>query len=179
MQTQVDVRIEIDDIISDIKTEVLKEELEQVKILGEEIGYGQMMTLASELWKKSLKEKGYSETGAFVPKIETKQRYIRFGEIPQDELSTIHHRGEAIGKEIGTSVFYSTEINGEYHIVLQNPITEQTFNTLHGLYYAAIGCFEWKPTYVVEGDFIGLGSDGEPLIKNIKIVKEIQICSNK
>lgn len=28
MQTQVDVRIEIDDIISDIKTEVLKEELE-------------------------------------------------------------------------------------------------------------------------------------------------------
>lgn len=106
-------------------------------------------------------------------------QYVRVGYIPENEKSTIFDRGNPIGEEIGVSVYYATEVNGEHHIVLQNPITEQTFNTLHGLYYAAVGCFEWKPTYVVEGDLIGFGSDGEPLIKNVKIIKEIEIFSNK
>lgn len=70
--------------------------------------------------------------------------YIRFGEIPTNEKSSIFSRGEKIGEETGVSVFYATEINGNYHICLQNPITEQTFNTLHGLFYSAIGCFEKK-----------------------------------
>ncbi len=43
----------------------LKSEVKAVK----EIGYGHLMALASALWKKSLKEKGYPESGAFVPAI--------------------------------------------------------------------------------------------------------------
>lgn len=45
----------------------LKGEINAVKSLGEEIGYGQLMTLASALWRKSLRDKGYPEVGAFVP----------------------------------------------------------------------------------------------------------------
>lgn len=40
-----------------------------VKMLGEEIGYGNLMEWASALWRKNLKERGISINGAFVPKI--------------------------------------------------------------------------------------------------------------
>lgn len=40
-----------------------------VKMLGEEIGYGNLMEWASALWRKSLMDKGYPTSGAFVPKI--------------------------------------------------------------------------------------------------------------
>ena len=47
----------------------IKIEVEQVKQLGEQIGYGHMMELASALWRKSLEEKGYPISGAFIPTI--------------------------------------------------------------------------------------------------------------
>ncbi len=40
-----------------------------VKMLGEEIGYGNLMEWASALWRKELKEKEIPVNGAFVPKI--------------------------------------------------------------------------------------------------------------
>ncbi|MEO6522236.1 MAG: hypothetical protein ABIN91_11200 [Mucilaginibacter sp.] len=43
-----------------------KNEIEAVKQLGEMIGYGNMMTLASALWAIQLNKSG-SSTGAFVP----------------------------------------------------------------------------------------------------------------
>ena len=43
------------------------DEIKEVKILGEKIGYGNMMGIASALWRKSLKEKDYPISGAFVP----------------------------------------------------------------------------------------------------------------
>jgi hypothetical protein len=46
-----------------------KIEILSVKNLGEVIGYGQLMCLASALWRESLKEKGYPIMGAFVPTI--------------------------------------------------------------------------------------------------------------
>jgi hypothetical protein len=42
-------------------------EIEAVKKLGEKIGYGNMMSIASALWRKSAKEQGYPISGAFVP----------------------------------------------------------------------------------------------------------------
>ena len=42
-------------------------EAQQVKVLGEQIGYGNMMALASALWRKSLKEQGFPVDGAFMP----------------------------------------------------------------------------------------------------------------
>ena len=43
------------------------DEVKAVKELGEKIGYGNMMSIASALWRKSLKENGYPISGAFVP----------------------------------------------------------------------------------------------------------------
>jgi hypothetical protein len=47
----------------------LKSEVKAVKEIGEQIGYGHLMSLASALWRKSLKDKGYPESGAFVATI--------------------------------------------------------------------------------------------------------------
>lgn len=43
-----------------------KQEIEAVKQLGEAIGYGNMMTLATALWRKSLRDEGYPQSGAFI-----------------------------------------------------------------------------------------------------------------
>lgn len=42
-------------------------EKELVRNLGELIGYGNMMQLASECWKESMVEKGYPTSGVFIP----------------------------------------------------------------------------------------------------------------
>jgi len=44
-------------------------EIKAVKEIGEQIGYGHLMELASALWRKSLKVKGHPTTGAFVATI--------------------------------------------------------------------------------------------------------------
>lgn len=44
-------------------------EVNKVRELGEQMGYGQMMEIASALWRKSLTEKGYPQSGAFVATI--------------------------------------------------------------------------------------------------------------
>jgi hypothetical protein len=43
-----------------------KQEIEAVKQLGEAIGYGNMMALATALWRKDLRDHGYPESGAFI-----------------------------------------------------------------------------------------------------------------
>ena len=42
-----------------------------VKMLGEWIGYGNLMSWASALWRKSLADKGFPTIGALVPRIDT------------------------------------------------------------------------------------------------------------
>ncbi len=43
------------------------DEIIEVQELGEKIGYGNMMSIASALWRKSAREKGYPISGVFVP----------------------------------------------------------------------------------------------------------------
>ena len=43
-----------------------EQEVLAVKLLGETIGYGNMMSIATALWRKSLRDSGYPESGAFV-----------------------------------------------------------------------------------------------------------------
>jgi uncharacterized membrane protein YagU involved in acid resistance len=45
----------------------MEKDKELVKKLGEKIGYGNMMHLASELWEESMIKKGYPTSGVFVP----------------------------------------------------------------------------------------------------------------
>lgn len=46
-----------------------EQEIKSVKALGDAIGYGNLMWIASSLWRKSLKDQGYPVNGAFVPTI--------------------------------------------------------------------------------------------------------------
>lgn len=95
--------------------------------------------------------------------------YIRFGEIPKDERSSIYYRGMYCGKEEGVSVYDCAFIRGGYHIIVPCPITMGGLDTLTGfLFYN-----KDKPVYFVEGEQVGTGHDGEPLIHNIKIITDI------
>lgn len=44
-------------------------ECEEVKRLGDQIGYGNMMTIASALWAKMLIDNDLGDNGAFYPTI--------------------------------------------------------------------------------------------------------------
>ena len=48
----------------------MKEEMLKVKELGEEIGYGNLMSFASALWTKELSNMNHPILGAFVPRID-------------------------------------------------------------------------------------------------------------
>jgi hypothetical protein len=45
----------------------IKNQADRVKVLGEQIGYGHLMELASALWRQSLRDMDVPEEGAFVP----------------------------------------------------------------------------------------------------------------
>lgn len=54
----------------------LKDEMNAVQQLGDKIGYGNLMSWGSALWRRKLKECGLPENGVFVPRI---------GELQYDE----------------------------------------------------------------------------------------------
>ena len=62
----------------------MHEEVKAVKELGEKIGYGHMMGIASALWRASLEEMGCPTDGAFVAallcdvKMEDQEDHINF-----------------------------------------------------------------------------------------------------
>lgn len=103
-----------------------------------------------------------------------KPLYIRFGDIPSDEKSKIYRNEEEIGIEESVSVYPAFEINGDIVIGLSLPITQTTLHTQQHLLE-----YENRPCYLVTGDYVGKGSDGEPLIKNVRIIKKIKTLQNK
>ncbi len=60
---------EINQEVLDQWEESHKREVLAVKALGEAIGYGNMMSIASALWCMHLKESNIPTTGAFIPTI--------------------------------------------------------------------------------------------------------------
>lgn len=58
-----------------------KDEVITVQYIGEQIGYGNLMTIASALWRIRLRNLGYSESGAFVPALRSD---IKEGVSPTD-----------------------------------------------------------------------------------------------
>jgi len=96
--------------------------------------------------------------------------FYRFGELPEDGISLIWKGNECIGREIGVSVYEAhLNRNGRYVPVIPNPMTEHTFDD----YVYHINYFRGKH-YLVTGDVIGIGSNGEPLLKNVKIVSQLR-----
>ena len=97
--------------------------------------------------------------------------FYRFGDIPEDECSSIwNNNDEVIGKEKGVSVYEAHKnINGEYTPVIPFPTNEKAFNDF--IYH--IGYFTGNK-YLVTGDLLDeTGTDGEPLINNVKIIKKL------
>lgn len=98
-----------------------------------------------------------------------KPLYIRFGKIPQDGFSRIHSYGEEVGKEVGVSCYRCLiDENDVIHICLPLPFTESRWNVLQGFIH-----YDDRPAFLITGDFIGYGSEGEPLLKNVMIAKPL------
>jgi len=96
--------------------------------------------------------------------------YIRFGEIPEGERSGVYHAGELVRKEDGVSV-YDAKIDdrGNVSVCLPLPINANTLGTFRNLVE-----YENRNCYLVNGEYIGKGSDNEPLIRNVNIIKKIE-----
>ena len=100
--------------------------------------------------------------------------FYRFGEIPKNEKSCIWKGEEKIGEELGVSVYEAHKnINGTYSPVLPFPTNENAFNDfIHHIEYFT------GNKYLVTGDLLEeTGTDGEPLIKNVKIIKKLQFMN--
>ena len=99
------------------------------------------------------------------------KKYIRFGNIPENEVSGIWRDDIKVGEEKGVSVYDAVMIDGQWRVVLPFPLmTELGFDL-----YNLIGGTESGrlPMYLVQGDEVGKGSINEPLSKNIRIIKKL------
>jgi hypothetical protein len=93
--------------------------------------------------------------------------YIRFGDIPEDELSGMG----GWSNEIGVSCYHAVQIDGKFSVALPPILNNFNFNTLLSkIYHANAGNIK---VYVISGKRVGTGGDGEPLLKNIKILRDI------
>lgn len=95
--------------------------------------------------------------------------YIRFGNPPSNERSGIYSGETKIGEEEGVSVYNAVFQGGRYHIVMPHKITRKFMDTLYGILEDGRDCL------LVNGDFFGFGSDGEPLLRNVRILRRIQV----
>ena len=99
-----------------------------------------------------------------------KSLYIRFGDIPTNSKSKVYNGEIEIGIEEGISVYPAFEDKeGNIILGLNLPITKTSLHTQQHLLE-----YDNRPCYIVTGDYVGKGTDGEPLIKNVRIIKEIK-----
>lgn len=108
--------------------------------------------------------------------------YLRFKHIPRSKKSSIYRSSIKVGEELGVSVFELAEINGILRVVfpvyIENSIIKNFDSTPEG--YSNDFSMLWNefmdnliPAYLVTGTEICKGSDGEPVIKDIKIVRKL------
>lgn len=94
--------------------------------------------------------------------------YIRFGNLPLSGKSTIYRNGEIkLGEELGVSCYRGIIIDDKVYIILPH----------NGASTAEMLVWQYnhheRPLYIVDGDEIGLGTDGEPILDNVKIIKQV------
>lgn len=105
-----------------------------------------------------------------------KEKYIRIGTIPKDGKSKVWRGGTQVGEEVGVSCYDALFSHGKWNIVIPSPINEAKVSTLYGL-LSQLGKLykvdDPQRAYLVEGEWIGQGTDGEPLLRNVRIVEDI------
>lgn len=120
-----------------------------------------------EDWLEKQKEQKPVNLAEEEPKKMTK--YLRFGEIPENGKSKIWRGEECIGEEEGVSVYeikYDKEKN-IFSVCLPFPFHRDTLDTL-----CVLTKYDNRPCYTVTGEYVGKGTDGEPLISNVQIEEE-------
>ena len=98
--------------------------------------------------------------------------YIRYGDWPEHGKSKNHLVTKETGKDVwenGLSVYHCELDIDAGHWEIELSINEDTISgTLSSLYHSN------RPIYLVAGEEIGEGSDGEPLLKNVKVLKKLR-----
>ena len=106
-----------------------------------------------------------------------KKFYIRIGDIPSEEKSAVYRGETVVGYENGVSVYDCIEADGLYHIIMPFPLKEGQGITYENLIQEIAQCrYEIenpRKVYLVSGMEIGKGHDNEPLIKDVKILKDL------
>lgn len=92
------------------------------------------------------------------------QLYIRWGKLPKAGRSRNHATGQ---REAGISVYWADYNPGA------DTIDYDDASTLAGA--ALTHMFNGTPCYLVTGDEVGIGSDGEPLIRNARIIASLTV----
>lgn len=107
------------------------------------------------------------------------KRYIRFGDVPKNERSGIYRGDMKIGEELGVSVYDTIYLDGNWRIVLPEKLRSGMAHTLYGLLNSVLQD-EFKvnnsiKVFLVTGNEVGRGSDNEPLLRNVSIIKELSL----
>ena len=97
--------------------------------------------------------------------------FIRFGEIPENEKSTRYFHTIPIKKEKGVSCYNAIKYKKQFLIVVPPIIKDSFCETLSDL-YQDYTC-GLRKAYLISGKEVGKGADGEPLVNQIKILKEL------
>jgi len=73
------------------------------------------------------------------------------------------------------SVYDTVEIDEVYRVVLPHPLLKEVGFDLYNFIQATEYTYETehRPMYLVQGDEVGRGSTNEPLLRNVKIIKEL------
>lgn len=95
--------------------------------------------------------------------------YIRFGEIPSDGKSKVHRGDEIVREEAGVSVWRAVECCGRYYPILPEEPNENTISD-----YFELLLHGDEKVYLVTGTELFIeGADREPLLMDVKVLKEI------
>ena len=125
----------------------------------------------SESWIAEHANKQVDEILKYIDSDE--KYYIRIGENPCDGYSSIYKMGIKVGKEVGVSVYKAIKIDDKWHIVIPTPLKTNQGNTLEYLIKQVCRSTDSRKIYLVTGEEVGVGSDNEPLLKNIEIVEDL------
>jgi len=105
--------------------------------------------------------------------LKNKQLFIRFKNIPENEISGVYD-GDCckIQDEFGVSCYQFIKQNENYNIILSSLETGFLNDLIR-----FIERFEKKeiPAYLIEAEQVEIGNYSDPVVKNIKIIKEIEI----
>ena len=94
--------------------------------------------------------------------------YIRFGDIPEDNQSSVHYGDQLVRKEGGLSVWRAVEAFGTYFPMMHEDINKDGIFDYFGM------LFSNKPVYLVTGSEMRLeGADREPLLEDVVVIRKL------